>query len=128
LAGMPASTDIGRRHGAAGFVLRIDGIGFELYFDAPLCDALAPPDRPPARALETRRSAILPVDATFTVTLDLGHASIAESLALRPGEVIRTSIPVDAQIRVRGASGEAVLSGTLAAANGQRAIRISHSP
>lgn len=127
LAGMPATAEIGQRHGAAGFVLRIDGVGFELYFDALLCDAMAPTERPSARALETRRSAILPVDATFAVTLDLGAASIAESLALRPGEVIRTSIPVDAPIRVCGASGETLLSGTLVAENGQRAVRISHS-
>lgn len=125
LPGMPDPHAIGRKYGAAGCLLRLGPITIELYMDASLCDALIPPEQVGTGALQTRRAAIQSVEATFDAMLDLGSASILESLAFRAGEIIRTTISIGAPVHLRTASGSEALAGVLVAANGRRAMRIA---
>lgn len=126
LPGMPEPHAIGRKYGAIGCLLRLGPIAIELYMDASLCDALIPPEQIRTNALETRRAAIQPAEATFDAMLDLGSASIRESLAFRPGEIIRTTIPIGATVHLRTDGGREAFSGVLIAANGRRAMRIAN--
>lgn len=121
----PQVQDTGPRHGAIGFGLTVAGAEIELRLNAALCARLLPPADTPGPALAARRDAIAAVDATFDAVLDLGRVSLVESLAFAPGDVIRTSVPVGAGLRLVAERGEHVLDGTLTAEAGHRALKVT---
>lgn len=128
--GMPAAEEIGLRYGALGIQIAIGTLKIELHFDAALCAALLPIGAMAAGPLVARREAVKPLDATFEAVLDLGQAALAESLSLQPGEVLKTSIPISAGIRIKAGDGTDILSGTLVAEDGHRALKVvkTHLP
>ncbi len=128
--GMPAAEEIGLRYGALGMQIAIGPIRIELHFDTALCTALLPIGPTAAGPLVARREAVKPLDATFEAVLDLGQAALADSLSLRPGEVLKTSIPISAGIRIKAGDGTDILSGTLVAEDGHRALKVvkTHLP
>lgn len=130
LPGMPDPADIDPRYGAAGVLIRLGAIRFELRLDAALCDQLAPAKNTaaPTRRLMRRQSALMPTPATFVVSLDLGRMPLAESIALKPGEIVKTAVPVDSVVRLRTPTGHRVLEGALVAADGHRAVRLLTRP
>ncbi len=128
--GMPAAEEIGLRHGATGVQVAIGTIRIELHFDAALCTALLPVAITQAVPLATLREAVKPIDATFDAVLDLGQTALSDSLSLRPGEVLKTSIPIGAGIRIKTGDGTEILSGTLVVEDGHRALKVvkTHLP
>jgi hypothetical protein len=120
----PAPQAVESRCGAVGWLLSLDAIQIELYLDATLCDALVPPRMPNAtQPLTSRRQTIGHSSVTLDAVLDLGTAALADTQFLRPGEVLKTSIPLDALIAVRSESGATVLSGVLTMVDGHRGLR-----
>lgn len=124
VAGVPAAADIGARFGAIGVQVSVGTIRFELHFDSALCAALVPVRMPPGEALVARRDAVKTIDATFDAVLDLGTAPLADSLSFQPGEVIKTSIPIGAGLRLVAGDGGEILRGTLVAEDGHRALKV----
>jgi hypothetical protein len=123
--GMPPSAEIGARFGALGVQVSIEGIRIELYFNVPLCVLLVPAAQVARDALVARRDAIGTVDATLDAVLDLGQAVLAETLSLKPGEVLKTSIPISAGLRLVSARGEDIIAGTLVADGSNRALKVT---
>jgi hypothetical protein len=121
---MPAAEEIGLRYGATGLQIAIGTIRIELHFDAALCSALLPAAMPPAMPLTALREAVRPIDATFDAVLDLGQTALSDSMSLRPGEVLKTSIPIGAGIRIKTGDGADILSGTLVVEDGHRALKV----
>lgn len=113
------------RFGAADFECRAPGLHARLILDAGLCEALAPRQPLVAGPLASRSEAILPVDIALEAFLDLGHASLEQTMGLRPGDVIKTGIALDSAIRLKSASGAVVVSGALVSSEGRRALRCS---
>jgi hypothetical protein len=130
LHGMPAAQAIGLRYGAIGMQVAIGAIRIELHFDAALCAALLPTDPVAGAPLSTLREAVKPVDATFDAVLDLGQAALSDSMSLRPGDVLKTSIPLGGGIRIKAGDGSDILSGALVVEDGHRAIKVvkTHLP
>lgn len=130
VSGMPAAEEIGLRYGAVGVQVAIGTIRIELHFDAALCAALLPIDLTAGAPLVTLREAVKPVDATFDAVLDLGQTALSDSLSLRPGEVLKTSIPIGGGIRIKAGDGSDILSGTLVVEDGHRALKVvkTHLP
>jgi hypothetical protein len=128
--GMPSADEIGLRYGALGVQVAIGTIKVELHFDAALCAVLLPVGATAALPLTALREAVKPLDATFEAVLDLGQTALADSLSLKPGEVLKTSIPVGAGIRIKAGDGTDIFSGTLVAEDGHRALKIvkTHLP
>ena len=122
----PDADTLDARHGVAGFSWALGGVRAELYFDSALCAALAPSTTAPAE-LTSRSEAIGPARLTLHAVLDLGIASLEDTLVLRPGEVIRTRIALNQPVRVQTESGDTVFAGALVASEKHRALRfISH--
>lgn len=128
IAGVPPASEIGPRHGAFGVQLSIDSLRFELHFDAGLCDALLPIAAARGETLVPRRDALPPIEARFEAELDLGPLPLAESLSLKPGDVLKTSARLDAGIRLKAADGGGILTGTLTADGDHRALKIVKTP
>ena len=125
LPGMPP--EIGINYGAAGFLMRLQGFEAEMHLDADLVDALVPPESPSPVILQSRMSSVMPIQTTFVTTLDLGTTSIASSVSLRVGDIVRTSIPTSALLHIHSASKRHAVTGDLAEINGKRALRVTHS-
>ncbi|MFZ5636614.1 MAG: hypothetical protein ACOY82_08495 [Pseudomonadota bacterium] len=125
--GVPAAAEIGVRFGAIGVQIAIGTIRFELHFDAGLCARLSPAQAPAAEKLVARRDAVKTVEGTFEAVLDLGSAPLADSLAFRPGDIVKTSIPIGAPLRLVAGDGGEILSGVLVAEDGRRALRVVKS-
>lgn len=121
----PQAQDTGSRHGALGFALSIATTEIELRLNAALCDRLLPEPVVPRPPLVSRREAIAAVDATFDAVLDLGRVALVDSLAFAPGDVIRTSVPVGADLRLVADRGDEVLVGVLTAEEGHRALKVT---
>lgn len=128
LDGIPAPEMVRARCGVAAYRWTIGSFAIDLYLDAGLCEALLPRHAPDSRNLVSRGDAILENEVTLPVMLQLGSAVLADTIALRPGEVIKSSVPLDARIGVAGRSGAAILSGALVAEGGMRALRCSTGP
>jgi len=121
----PQAQDTGPRHGAVGLQLAIAGIDIELRLNAALCARLLPPVDTAGPKLTSRREAIAAVDATFDAVLDLGRVALSDSLAFAPGDVIRTSVPIGAGLRLVAERGDDVLAGVLTAEEGHRALKVT---
>lgn len=113
------------RFGAAEFECRAPGLHARLVLDAGLCEALVPRQPLDTGSLASRSEAILPTDIALEAFLDLGHTSLEQTVGLRPGDVIKTGIPLDSAIRLKSASGAVVVSGALVSSEGLRALRCS---
>lgn len=123
--GVPAKTEIGSRFGAFGMQLAIGAIRIELCANSALCARLVPPAQFAREPLVSRRAAIGPIDATLDAVLDLGQAGLADTLSLKPGEVLKTAIPVSAGLRLVSSRGEEILAGTLVADGAHRALKVT---
>jgi len=119
----PGMTSLDSRCGVAGFLWTFAGLRVSLFLDAALCDALVPRGLPASPPLTARAEAILSGEVTLTAVLDLGHASLEDTVTLRPGEIIKTNTKLDANVSLQSESGEIVASGMLVAADGYRALR-----
>lgn len=117
----PAATE--PRCGVVELAWSLAGCVAEIYVDAALCDAIASRATDVAEALVPREKAVLPADITLEAVLDLGCVALVDTVALRPGEVIKTDIPLDAHIEVRGTAGKTIFTGALVAADGHRALQ-----
>lgn len=123
----PANAILQARSGVVALRWSLDGVSAELYFDAKWCDAMLPRQRPSGEKLVARSEAIQPAQMTLHAELDLGDAALEETLTLRPGEIIKTNVPLDRSISVRSSTGETLFTGTLVAADGHRAVRCTHN-
>lgn len=122
----PQAQDTGSRHGAVGFQLAVAAIDLELRLNAALCTRLSSPVDAPGPKLVPRGEAIGAVDATFDAVLDLGRVALSDSLAFVPGDVIRTSVPIGAGLRLVAERGDDVLAGVLTAEEGHRALKVTN--
>lgn len=120
----PASAELASRHGVAALQALVAGVRIGLYFDARACDRLAPLPAPAAVALIPRSAAIGAGEIALVATLDLGYSPLEQALSLRPGEIIKTGLRLDAPVRLRTPSGEPVLDATLIQRDGARALRV----
>lgn len=100
----------------------------DLFTEASLCEALLPSIREPATALVARPEAIRSESVKLDAVLDLGMAGLQDVLALRPGEVIKTRLRLDAPVQARLPDGRAAFSGALLAEQDQRALRCIDIP
>ena len=123
----PSNVELDARHGVAGFTWALEDARFELYFDAGMFDALVPIAMLPAD-LMPRIEAIRPAQVTLRAVLDLGLASLEDTMVLRPGEVIKTNIALNQPVSVQTEFGESVFIGTLVAHDGYRALRCTRTP
>lgn len=126
-ASRPPPAKLDARHGVAGFSWALEDARFEWYFDAGMCDALVPAVTSPAD-LMPRIEAIRPAQVTLPAVLDLGLASLEDTIVLRPGEVIKTNIALNQPVSVQTESGETVFVGALIAHDGHRALRCTRTP
>lgn len=124
----PCGSDVLSRHGAVGFALSIGTVKCELHVNAALFDTLVPPPAVEHAPLANRHAALGPTTASFDAVLELGEIALADSLSLKPGDVIRTSIAADAVIHLVAPGGRRVASGQLVADDGHRALRITRLP
>jgi hypothetical protein len=122
---MPAPVDIGSRFGAFGIQVSIGAIRIDIFANAALCARLLPSATITREPLVPRRAAIGPVDATLDAVLDLGQAVLADTLSLKPGEVLKTAIPVSAGLRLVSSRGEDLLGGMLVADGAHRALKVT---
>jgi hypothetical protein len=125
LQGAPATAAIGLRHGAAGFEITVDDIRFELHFDAALCATLLPSKTTISEKPTARHEAIAQLDASFDAVLDLGHIALADTVRFVPGDVLKTSVPIGADMRLVTANGGEILRGALVENDGRRALKIT---
>jgi hypothetical protein len=123
----PADAILTARSGVVALRWSMDGVALELYFDAEWCDATLPRQRPSGEGLVARSAAILPAQMALQAELDLGEVALEETLTLRPGEIIKTNVPLDRSISVRSQTGETLFTGTLVGADGHRAVRCTHN-
>lgn len=121
---LPEADTLDPRRGVAGFFWMLDDVRMDLYLDSSLCAALLP-STTTATELTSRSEAIGPAQLTLHAVLDLGMASLDDTLVLRPGEVIRTGVPLNQPVRVQTESGETVFSGALVANESHRALRFT---
>jgi len=115
---------LGSRSG--GILLRweIGDVKAWVYLDAAACDAVVPPVRRAGPALVPLMDAIGHSDITLSVVLDLGGLPLADVSALRPGDLLRSRIPVVDPLKLVAADGTVIARGPLAARDGHRAMRI----
>ncbi len=111
------------RHGWIALDVCWAAFSFVLLMDPALCDQLAPPQRKSA-ALTRRASALGPCRATLTARLDLGSVDVALVSSLRPGDVLRTSVPLDAPLSLAAAKGPTISTGRLALLDQHKAITV----
>lgn len=114
------------RHGWVALDVCWAAFTFVLLMDPALCDQLAPPQRKSA-GLTRRASALGPSRATLTARLDLGSVDVALVSSLRPGDVLRTSVPLDALLSLAAAEGRTVSTGRLALLDQHKAITVESS-
>jgi hypothetical protein len=124
----PANAILQARSGVVALRWSMDGVAVDLYVDAKWCDAMVPRQRASGEKLVARSQAILPAQITLHAELDLGDAALEDTLTLRPGEIIKTNVPLDRSISVRSQTGETLFTGALVAADGHRAVRCTHNP
>lgn len=123
----PGARSLDARFGVAKFRCRAMGLQASIVLDAGLCDALASRPQTTSGGLAQRSEAILPTGVVLEAFLDLGRASLEQTVDLRPGDVIKTNIALDAVIQLKSASGGTVVSGVLVSSEGQRALRCSNA-
>lgn len=95
-----------------------------IHLDAAACDALAPREAPAATTLVPRREALGNSDVQLKIVLDLGKLALRELGTLQTGQILRTSVPLDAQLKLMAGDGKTVRTGVLAAHGDARALRI----
>lgn len=100
----------------------------DVFAEASLCEALLPATREPTSVLVPRPDAIRSESITLDAVLDLGMAGLQDVLALRPGEVFKTRLRLDAPVQARLPDGRAAFSGALLAEQDQRALRCIDIP
>lgn len=98
-------------------------ITMDVFVDAALCDAWAPTVRDGGPVLASLRGSILLAQVELDVVLDLGAASIGDTLTLRPGDVIRTSAPVSALVHAKLGDSRSVFVAKLVADGRHRALQ-----
>ena len=117
---------LSERHGWVALDVRWATFAFVLLLDPALCDRLVPPQRAPA-VLTGRPAALGPSRATLTARLDLGSVDVALVSSLRPGDVLRTSVPLDALLALTAGDGPTVSTGRLAMLDQHKAITVDSS-
>lgn len=117
---------LSEHHGAVHLECTVQGLRCEIDLDAGLCDTLVPPERTPQGTLRPLRNALGTQTVTLDVVLDLGHAALADTLALAPGDIVKTTALLASVVRLQAVGGRTIATGALAAADAHRALRISH--
>jgi hypothetical protein len=121
----PAPEDVLARHGAVAMRVVIGHVKCTVHLNASLCARLVPATPTALPPLAGRRAAVGPTLAPFNAVLELGEIALADTLALQPGDVIRTQVPTDATLTLVSPGGQPLLTGQLAADGDYRALRIS---
>lgn len=114
------------RHGWVALQVRSGAMDLVLLIDPVLCDRIDPPRRA-ATALQPRHTALAASQATLTARLDLGSVDVALVSSLRPGDVLRTSVPLDALLSLSAGHGPVVSRGRLALLDQHKAITVDSS-
>jgi len=84
------------------FIVSLDaGFKVRVLVDRMLVDRLAPPAKPPKRALIPRAEAAAGVPVACTFALNLGSVSVADVLGLAPGDVLVGQATLDALLQCR---------------------------
>jgi hypothetical protein len=120
----PGADEVDARRGVAHFAWSLGTLELDLYLDVGVCDLLAPGAKPNPTSLVSRRDALLAESVVLHAVLDLGTAALADTLSLRPGEVIKTNTPLTAMVRLQSEAGAHLAAGALVASGVQRGIRI----
>lgn len=115
------------KRGVLALRCSLGGYEFECYLDCGLCDSLVPVATKVCEPLVAPSTAVLPSRISLDAVLDLGTAALADTISLKPGEIIKTDIPLDAEVSVRAGSAKTMFSGLLAAADGHRAVRCTNT-
>ncbi|HEY2346300.1 MAG TPA: hypothetical protein VGH80_10515 [Xanthomonadaceae bacterium] len=113
------------RNGTMSFAWILADLRLGLFLDARLCDALTPRQQVLGERLVRRTDAVLPEQVFLHAVLDLGGARLEQTVDLKPGDVIRTDVALDAMVRLQTSDGD-VATGRIAVAEGQRAFRCQH--
>lgn len=120
----PHPRELEPRHGVAALALQLAGVRLRLYLDPAACDLLAPLPAPAPATLSPRAGALAQATVELTATLDLGRGALGQALNLRPGEILKTGLRLDAPLQLRAAGDVPVLSATLTQHEGARALRV----
>lgn len=120
----PHPRELDPRHGVAPMALHLAGVRLHLYLDPGACDLLAPMPAPASAALSARAQALAGAQVELSATLDLGRSALGQTLNLRPGEILKTGLRLDAPLQLHAANGAPVLSATLTQHEGARALRV----
>lgn len=120
----PASRDP-RRTGVA-FSMKFGTVALHLLLDHRACDRLLPVSAP-VPALVSRHSALAPSTVTLQAHVALGDIALQVIGGLRPGDVLRTQVPLDATLQLRVADGAAVADAQLAVIDGYKAVRLTQT-
>lgn len=127
-ADAPAVQALDPRCGVAGYRWCLGGIQMVLYLDAGTCDGLLPRDAASRGELVSRLDAMRAGTVTLPAFLELGSASLEHTMALRPGDVIKTGVAIGSLVRVKSEAGAVVFSGELVADRGHRGVRCVSAP
>lgn len=127
-AGAPAAQAVDPRCGVAGYRWCLGGIDMALYLDAGACEGLMPGNGTAGGGLVSRKDAMGAGTVTLPAFLELGSTSLERTLALRPGDVIKTGAAIGSLVRVKSESGAVVFSGELVADDGHRGVRCVSAP
>jgi hypothetical protein len=119
----PGRDVIGLNRGVVHLRCLMAGAQMDVYVDAALCNFLVPALPESKQALTPLQEAILPGEIDLDIVLDLGSASIEDTLTLKPGEVVKTSIRVDSIVHATFGDSHPVFSAKLVADGGHRALR-----
>lgn len=119
----PGPSLLAPRTGSLRLWLSIEDLRVALIADCALCDSALPMARRDV-ALVRREDALGMSTASLELRLELGHADLIDISTLRPGEVLKTTIPVGSLLSLVNPDGSVVRTGHLAARQGRRAIRI----
>lgn len=122
---LPPGRDlIGPTQGIVRLLWAISGFEMDIYMDAAMCDAWVPTSFENTPSLTPLHVAILPGKIDLNIVLDLGMTSIEDAFTLRPGEVIRTAVPVDSVVHAKVGDGDhSVFTARLVADGGYRAVQ-----
>ncbi len=124
----PEPDSLNTSRGIASFAWTLVDVHLALFLSADLCTALVPTTPATREPLHRRQVAILPEVISMEAVLDLGNAELERTVDLRPGDVIKTSIPLDAMVQIRTKTGSVVMVGHLVSSEGRRGIRYLTAP
>ncbi|MFT3806713.1 hypothetical protein [Arenimonas sp.] len=109
-----------------GTAWQLSGVGFTavLWIDAELCERWLPSTVNATSRVHARDSALGGEPLSLQVVLDLGNATLADTQALRIGDVLVSNAPLDRAFQLRGAHARPLAAGRLHRNGERRSIQL----